>query len=133
MPCITDGDFKLSESVAILRYLDALFPIPEQFYPKDAQERARIDEYLEWQHLNTRMGCANAFRIQVIHPLLTGKPPNPAELKAATKYRERILQDIEEIWLAKNKYIVGDKLTVADLFAACEIEQTSKKTSLCVV
>lgn len=131
LPCITDGDFKLSESIAILRYLDAKFPITEQFYSKEAQKRARIDEYLEWQHLNTRLGCTNTFRIQVIQPLLTGKPPNPAELKAATTYRERVLQDIEEIWLEKNNYIVGDKLTIADIFAACEIEQSSKKTSLC--
>lgn len=127
LPCITDDDFKLSESVAILRYLDTKYSIPEELYPNDPKQRARIDEYLEWQHLNTRLGCANAFRIQVIQPLLTGKAPNPNVLKPIIALREQALQSIEDIWLADNNYIVGDKLTVADLFAACEIEQTSKK------
>lgn len=36
---------------------------------------------------------------------------------------QRCLDDIEKLWLSQGKYIVGNELTVADLFAACEIEQ----------
>lgn len=36
---------------------------------------------------------------------------------------EESLNHLENVWLSSSKYIVGDNLTIADLFAACEIEQ----------
>lgn len=36
---------------------------------------------------------------------------------------ESCLDDIENLWLSQGKFIAGDEITVADLFAACEIEQ----------
>lgn len=48
VPVILDGDFELSESVAILRYMVAKNPVDDHWYPKDAKDRARVDEYLSW-------------------------------------------------------------------------------------
>lgn len=65
MPCIYDHeeDFKLSESVAIFRYLMEKYPnVAEEWYPNDFKKRALIDEYLEWQHNNTRLFGAMYFR-----------------------------------------------------------------------
>lgn len=127
VPCIDDDDFKLSESIAIIRYLAQKYKVPDNLYPQDAKKRALVDEYLEWQHLNTRFACANLFRLQIIQPLLRGKISDEREVKAATIYREITLEKIENLWLGPNKFIVGNELSVADLFAACEIEQTSKE------
>lgn len=127
VPCIVDDDFKLSESIAIIRYLAEKYKVPDNLYPEDAKKRALVDEYLEWQHLNTRFACANLFRLQIIQPLLRGKTSDEREVKAATIYREITLEKIENLWLGPNKFIVGNELSVADLFAACEIEQTSKE------
>lgn len=33
------------------------------------------------------------------------------------------LDTIENVWLDSGKYIVGDNYSIADIFAACEIEQ----------
>lgn len=126
VPCIVDDGFKLSESIAIIRYLAQKCKVPDNLYPQDVKKRALVDEYLEWQHLNTRFACANLFRLQFIEPLLRGKTPDEREIKIATKYREVTLEKIENLWLGSNKFIVGNDLSVADLFAACEIEQTSK-------
>ena len=41
-------------SVAIFRYLCGKYSIPDNLYPKDLVKRAKVDEYLEWQHMNTR-------------------------------------------------------------------------------
>lgn len=51
VPCIIDGDFKLAESIAIYRYLSSVCKVDDQWYPKDGRKRARVDEFLEWQHV----------------------------------------------------------------------------------
>lgn len=41
-------------SIAILLYLARKFKTPDHWYPSDLQKRARVDEYLSWQHVNIR-------------------------------------------------------------------------------
>ena len=40
---------------------------------------------------------------------------------------EKVLDEIETIWLqnGKKKYLCGDKISVADIAALCELEQPS--------
>lgn len=55
-----------------------------------------------------------------------GKPADPAKLKEVQKYVETTLDAIDKIWLGhNNKFLVGNEISVADLFAATEILQTS--------
>lgn len=53
-------------SVAILRYLCKEFTVANHWYPKDSKAQAKVDEYLEWQHLNTRLCCASYFQKKVL-------------------------------------------------------------------
>src|ERR1043165_6477926 len=46
VPALVDGDFKLTESAAILRFLANEFKAPE--YPSDHRKRAKVDEALDW-------------------------------------------------------------------------------------
>nr|CAD7616906.1 unnamed protein product [Timema genevievae] len=40
---------------------------------------------------------------------------------------ERTLNKIEDVWLAGDKpYLTGERISIADLLAACEVEQTPK-------
>lgn len=66
MPAIVDNGFQLSENVAIFRYLVSQNKVDDQWYPKNNQVRARIDEYLEWQHYNTRQTCAQYLILKYI-------------------------------------------------------------------
>lgn len=127
VPCIVDGDFKLSESVAILRYVVASHPnlVADHWYPSNIQERARVDEYLEWHHNETRIGCAGFFRAWWADPLLRGKSSQKALV--ATKLKmENSLDLIENIWLAdpNKKFLSTDKISFADIHCACELEET---------
>jgi glutathione S-transferase len=67
VPVVHDGEFRLTESVAILRHLCRTRGdlIADHWYPSDPLVRARVDEYLEWQHANTRFNCAMYFQKKV--------------------------------------------------------------------
>ena len=49
VPMLEDGDFRLTESSAILKYLAD--KVGSAAYPKDLQKRARVNETMDW--LNT--------------------------------------------------------------------------------
>ncbi|XP_061393130.1 glutathione S-transferase theta-1-like [Musca vetustissima] len=125
VPCIVDGDFHLSESVAILRYLSDKGLFCEKLYPKDIKERARVDEFLEWQHLSIRYGCAFYFARLWLYPMRgMAEKPTAEEAAKFRKEMETHLKYLETMWLNDRKFVSGNALTVADLFGACEIEQT---------
>ncbi|KAL3273241.1 hypothetical protein HHI36_014695 [Cryptolaemus montrouzieri] len=123
VPFIHDNNFILSESVAIVRYISRQYGLGEEWYPKESKQQALIDEYLEWQHNNTRLYLAMYTQHAFIIPMLKGQEP---DLKKVDKWKKSVymtMDKIEELWLKNHKYICGNTLTVADLFAACEIEQ----------
>lgn len=128
VPAINDNGFQLSESVAIFRYLTSQHNIDDHWYPKDPKVRGRIDEYLEWQHVNTRQTCAQYFILTYLKPRTIGKSPGDAQVVAsAEKQMIEVLDLIENLWLKPGHFISGtNKLSFADVLAACEIDQTSR-------
>ena len=48
-------------SGAILRYLAAKYKVPDHWYPSKLEDRARVDECLEWTDANLRSGAAGYF------------------------------------------------------------------------
>nr|CAD7430861.1 unnamed protein product [Timema monikensis] len=125
VPVIVDGNFPLTESVAILRYLCREKQVRDHWYPRDSKLQAKVDEYLEWQHLDTRLNCSTYFLNKFLIPAVTGKPPKPEKVAESLKHMERTLNKIEDVWLAGDKpYLTGEQISIADLLAACEVEQT---------
>jgi len=60
----------------MLRYLTQKYNLPEHWYPSnDLQKQARIEEYLHWQHLNTRMQAAMVFQHKVSSSVISMPPP----------------------------------------------------------
>jgi glutathione S-transferase len=50
VPMLEDGDLRLTESSAILKYLADKYDLPS--YPKDIKKRAKVNEVMDW--LNTQ-------------------------------------------------------------------------------
>lgn len=112
-----------------IRYLGARSLILPQLYPKDTLEQARVDEFLEWQHITLRAGCALYFRAVWLDPRITGIETSPKKIERLQETMETHLDTMEKVWLSSEnqKYICGDQLSAADIFGACEIEQTCRK------
>ena len=53
-------------------------------------------------------------------------PPNEKRVANFQDRMEVCLDTFEEVWLKDFKYLSGDKISVADIFAICELEQPSK-------
>ena len=58
-------------------------------------------------------------------PLRTGNPIEEKQLENFWTKMNKNLDQIEQIWLenGKKKFICGDKISVADIVACCELEQ----------
>src|SRR5689334_12038686 len=46
VPMLEDGDFRLTEGSAILKYLAEKYKLPS--YPADLQKRAKVNEVMDW-------------------------------------------------------------------------------------
>ena len=81
---------------------------------------------MHWQHLNTRASCAMYFQFRWLQPMIKQAAPDDKKVANQAKRVKDTLDAIENIWLdgGKNKYIAGgDKISVADIQACCELEQ----------
>lgn len=126
LPAAEHNGVPMFESLAIMRYLTSTNDIPDHWYPKDPKSKLRIDQYLDWQHHNTRMNCAMYFQSKWLQPLMQNRPVNPKQVARYQAQMEDTLAQIENFWLeeGKKKYVGSDdKISVADIWACCELEQ----------
>ena len=119
VPVLEDGDFRLTESSAILKYLADAFNSP--LYPKDLKQRARVNERMDW--VNTQL--SRDLYYGVVYPqIFPFHKRRSDEAQNATvewsKQRAqgwlKVLND--SILGADNAYLCGDNITIADLFCA---------------
>jgi glutathione S-transferase len=71
-PGLEDGDFRLTESSAILKYLADKIDSPA--YPKDLRQRARVNERMDWINTQVCRDFAYGFVYPQIFP--THKRPS---------------------------------------------------------
>lgn len=120
VPAIKDGDFVLSESHAILIYLARSRQVADHWYPADLTKRALVDRYLHWHHTNLRYAGFWIFD-KVMKPIL-GQTPLDYVLEESPIVLAKALR-VMETWLAKQQYLTGEEMTIADISAICELTQ----------
>ncbi|CAK9031074.1 unnamed protein product [Durusdinium trenchii] len=105
--------------LAIMAYLGDKFEW--KLYPRDARIRARIHQYMNWHHQNTRR-ITMALFAPVMRPDLK---ISPEQTKQWMKEIAQTLQSIER-WLNENPWLCGPAPTVADL--SCSLARGSQAT-----
>ncbi|CAH1407202.1 unnamed protein product [Nezara viridula] len=124
VPVIDDNGFIVRESVGILRYLCREKGIPDHWYPKESKAQAKLDEFIEWQHIGLRLPCAFYFKLKWLEPRLTGEKPLESEIERFQPLMLDSCDLMETFWLNHNKkFLFGNHLTIADLLAVMELEQ----------
>jgi glutathione S-transferase len=120
VPVLEDGDLRLTESSAILKYLADKIDSPA--YPKALKQRAKVNEMMDWFNTTFYRDYAYGW----IYPQLFAHHRRPTEeVQRATiawgkeKAKER-LQILNDHWLGQGKpYLCGEAITIADYFGAC--------------
>ncbi|NXG51060.1 GSTT1 transferase, partial [Psilopogon haemacephalus] len=123
VPALKDDSFTLAESIAILLYLAGKFKTADHWYPAELQKRARVDEYLSWQHTTIRAKGSEMFLHKVLMPIITGKPIPAEKLQSLTGELNVVLNQFEEKFLQDKPFIAGTEISLADLLALEEIMQ----------
>jgi len=124
VPALTDGDFVLWESNAILQYAaDKLGR--DSAYPKDLQRRADINRWLLWESSSWFPNCYAFLVENCVKPLL-GASPDPAVLDAqAVQFHK--LAGILDARLARHPWVCGDAPTIADIALAAPMHMHSEQ------
>jgi glutathione S-transferase len=118
VPVLEDGGFRLTESSAILKYLADKTGSPA--YPKDLQQRARVNERMDW--INTQLCRDLAYGLVYPQIFASHKRPSDEAQKATLNWaRERAggwLKVMDQHLIGRNEYLCGTQVTIADYFAA---------------
>jgi glutathione S-transferase len=117
IPAFSDGDFAISDSSAIIHYLEAKFPEPVMI-PSEPRARARTIWYEEFADTILCTCGAKMFFNRIVAPRFLGRD---GDLKIAeTAERDElppILAYLERV-LPESGWLVEDRLTLADIAVA---------------
>ncbi len=115
VPAMVDGDFSLWESNSILQYAADKVG-NEAVYPRDLRTRADINRWMLWEAAQW-FPSAYVFLVEnCVKPLL-GSAPDPAVLDAQAATFHKLAGIIDQR-LASNRWIAGDRVTIADIALA---------------
>ncbi|XP_006456337.1 hypothetical protein AGABI2DRAFT_195499 [Agaricus bisporus var. bisporus H97] len=114
VPCIDDNGFILYESRAIARYLEENYPGGPGLIPSDPKQRALFDQASASEASNFDHYCSPLVFEAVVKKRLNLEP-DPLLYKELSDNLNATLDVYDQI-LAKQKYIAGDSLTLADLY-----------------
>ncbi|KAM8842510.1 glutathione S-transferase theta-1b [Synchiropus picturatus] len=123
VPALKDGDFCLAESIAIMQYLAEKCKTPDHWYPADLQKRARVNEYLSWQHMAMRWHGSKMFWLRLLIPKVLGTNVSQDKMDGALEDLNHSLSLIEHKFLQDRPFIAGDQISLADLVAIVEVMQ----------
>ncbi len=120
VPMLEDGDFRLTESSSILKYLADKTDSPA--YPKDLRQRAHVNEMMDWFNTN----FYREFGYHMIYPQIfpnhkrESNEVQEANIAWGKENARNWLGVLNDHWIGPNRaYLCGDEITIADYFGVC--------------
>jgi glutathione S-transferase len=118
IPALSDGDFSICDSSAIVTYLEAVQPDPA-LIPAEAKARARTVWYEEFADTILAAAGGRIFFNRVVAPRFLGRPGDDAAAdKAEREELPPILDYLETVAPDDGGFLVGDAITLADIAVA---------------
>ena len=119
VPVLEDGDFRLTESSAILKYLADKTGSPA--YPSDLRKRARVNERMDWLNTGFYRDFSYGFLYPQIFPFMR-RPDDNVQAGTLAWGKDKAL-----VWLKvldegligpRSAFLCGDDITLADYLGA---------------
>lgn len=119
VPVLEDGALRLTESSAILKYLAEKIGSP--LYPKDLQQRARVNERMDWVNTQLCRDFVYGFVYPQIFPFHRRRSDEAQDAtlqwgKERAQGWMKVLND--HVLGTGHAYLCGDAITIADYFAS---------------
>jgi glutathione S-transferase len=111
VPVIRDGDFVLWESNSTIRYLASRHGA-QHLYPADPQDRARIDQWMDWQSTDLNRSWSYAF-LGLVRRSASHQQSNQINesIRNWTKHMHVLNSQLE----ATGAFVAGKQFSLADI------------------
>ncbi len=116
MPGFSDGDFRISDSTAIVTYIEAKHP-DTALLPADPANRARAIWFDEFADTILTAAAGAMFFNRIVSPKFVGKPGDDAAAAKGEADMGPVCDYLEGV-IRPSGYLVGDALTLADISVA---------------
>lgn len=118
VPVLEDGDFRLTESSSILKYLADKFE--SKAYPRELKRRAKVNEVMDWLNTSLYRVVGYNFVYPQLYPHHRREPEevNQGTIRWGRERTEQYLQLLDRHWLGNKRFLCGDEITLADYFGA---------------
>lgn len=117
VPLLEDGDFTLWESNAIVRYLCCREG--SALYPQELRQRFDAERWMDWQQTTLNPAGSPGFKQLIRTP---AAQRDPAVIAVSVAAAEPLFAQLDE-HLARQPFMAGDALTMADIPIACEVHR----------
>jgi glutathione S-transferase len=119
VPVLEDGDFRVTESSTILKYLADKHR--SAAYPADARKRAQVNERMDWFNTGFYRDFSYGFLYPQIFPFLR-RSDDIVQAGTIAFGKEKALgwlQILDQSLIGpRNNYLCGDSITIADYLGA---------------
>lgn len=119
VPTLLDGDVKIYESNAILRYLCLKHEL-ESWYPSQLNIRALVEQWLDWNQCRLAQVVVDI----VLNKVFMGDKGDQAAIAGGLEKLTTLAEVLSE-GLKNRQFLAGDTPTIADLSVASNIFQLS--------